>query len=148
MGIGNWGLGSNFLVVTQVNHCIVSSTQMHNVELPAMTDYQSNLFWLSCILELIIENYIYAGSLFLSFLFSYLITILIPNTWSTFSASIFSNSVLFQTYFEFWYLSTHSLIRSLPSNLLPFLSGYSGSVWFCVMSSLRPPAKTTSIPSP
>ena len=72
----------------------------------------------------------------------------IPITWSTFSTSISSNCFLFHTYCEFGCLSSHSCIRSLPSSLFPFLSGYSGSVWFRCMSSLRPPAKITSIPSP
>ena len=34
------------LVVTKVNHCIVSYAQMPNVQLP-MTNYQRNLFWFS-----------------------------------------------------------------------------------------------------
>ena len=78
----------------------------------------------------------------------FLIKCFVPITWSTSSTLIFSNSVLFQTYFEFWCLLTHSWIRSLPSSLSPFLSGYSGSVWFLCMSFLRPPANTTSMPSP
>lgn len=72
----------------------------------------------------------------------------IPITWSTFFSSILSNWFLFHTYWEFECLSSHSCIRSLPSSLLPFLSGYSGSVWFRCMRPLRPPANMTSIPSP
>ena len=72
----------------------------------------------------------------------------IPITWSTLFTSIRSNWFLFHTYCEFGCLQTHSRIRSLPSSLLPFLSGYSGSVWFRCMRFLRPPAKMTSIPLP
>ena len=43
LGIGNWALGSYCLVFThsQVHHCIIPYARM--------TNYQSNLFWFSCI---------------------------------------------------------------------------------------------------
>ena len=72
----------------------------------------------------------------------------VPRTWSTLLTSIWSKPVLFQTYWEFGNFSTHSWIRFRPSSLSPFKSGYSGSDSLLGISSLRPPAKITSIPSP
>ena len=75
MGIRSWelGIGRQFLVVSQVNslHCFICP----NVQCPITSDhfYQSNLFWLSCIPDLIIQNYI------CGFIFSFLLFFLSYN---------------------------------------------------------------------
>ena len=129
MGIGNWELGTGKQLFSghpsKSLHCFIYP----NAQCPITNDQLPKQPFLIELYTRVDYRKLYMRlHYFFPSLFFYLITSLIPNTRSTFSASIFSNSVLFQTYFEFWYLSTHSLIRSLPSSLRPFLSGYSGSV--------------------
>ena len=54
----------------------------------------------------------------------------------------------FQTYLRSVPWTVHSSIKFLPSVLVPFLSGYSGSSLLIGKNCARPPPRITSIPSP
>ena len=48
LGIGNWVVGSYYLVVIQASHYIVPYTQMLNAQLP-IPNAQNNLYWINYI---------------------------------------------------------------------------------------------------